>query len=130
MRFAEHFACFAICASVLHAAPVVALDDEMRAHHHEASEQLGEVSFPVSCAPASQKPFERGIALLHSFGYEDAQAQFVEIAKDDPNCAMAHWGVAMSLFHQIWERPQDASLKQGLEEIEKAQKIGVKTERE
>jgi tetratricopeptide (TPR) repeat protein len=102
----------------------------MHAHHHDRSEQLGKVSFPVSCAPASQHPFERGIALLHSFGYEDAQAQFLEIAKSDPQCAMAHWGVAMSLFHQIWERPQGRSLKRGREEIDKAQKIGAKTERE
>jgi len=38
-------------------------------HHHEdlTENQLGTVHFPVSCAPAVQKPFERGIALLHSF---------------------------------------------------------------
>ena len=51
-------------------------------------------------------------------------------AKKDPACAMAHWGIAMSLFHQIWERPQESTLKRGQEEIEKAQKIGAKTERE
>jgi tetratricopeptide (TPR) repeat protein len=130
MHFANAFPCFLVCACLLTAAPVVALDDEMHAHHHEASEQLGKVSFPISCAPASQKPFERGIALLHSFGYEEAQEQFVEITKNDPKCAMAHWGVAMSLFHQIWERPQAASLKQGQEEIEKAQKYSAETERE
>jgi tetratricopeptide (TPR) repeat protein len=97
---------------------------------HETPERLGKVSFPVSCAPASQKSFQRGIALLHSFGYEDAQEQFVEIAKSDPTCAMAHWGIAMSLFHEIWEEPLDESLRQGQEEIDKAQKIGAKTERE
>jgi tetratricopeptide (TPR) repeat protein len=102
----------------------------MHGPYREPSEQLGKVFFPVSCAPASQKAFERGIALLHSFGYEDAQEQFVEIAKSDPTCAMAHWGAAMSLFHQIWEEPLDVALRQGQEEIEKAQRIGAKTERE
>src|ERR1700740_2108451 len=100
--------------------PAVALDDEMKAHHHDANEQLGKVSFPISCAPDSQKPFERGVALLHSFGYEEAQEQFWEIAQKDPACAMAHWGVAMSLFHQIWERPEQPALKRGWDEIEKA----------
>ena len=103
--------------------------DQMH-HHHDANEQLGKVSFPISCASGSQAAFERGVALLHSFGYEEAEEQFTEITKSDPACAMAHWGVAMSLFHEIWERPEDAVLKRGHEEIEKAQKIGAKTERE
>ncbi len=110
--------------------PAFALDDDMHGHHHDANEKLGTVSFPISCAPDSQKGFERGVALLHSFGYEEAEEQFTEVAKKDAGCAMAHWGIAMSLFHQIWERPEDATLKRGHEEIATAQKIGAKTERE
>lgn len=112
------------------ASPALAQDDQGHGHHHEAMEQLGKVSFPVSCMPDSQKPFERGVALLHSFGYEEAEQQFTEIAQKDPACAMTHWGIAMSLFHQIWERPQESTLKRGHEELEKAQQIGAKTERE
>ena len=119
-----------VSVCVLCAVPASALDDEMHAHHHDTTEQLGKVSFPISCAPASEKAFERGVALLHSFGYEEAEEQFVEITRHDPACAMAHWGIAMSLFHQIWERPQESALKRGQQEIEKAQKIGAKTERE
>src|SRR5450759_3306548 len=130
MFCAKSLACLLVCVCVLCAVPALALDDEMHAHHHEATEQLGKVSFLMSCAPASQKAFERGVALLHSFGYEEAEEQFVEITKKDPACAMAHWGIAMSLFHQIWERPQESTRKRGGEEIEKAQKVGGKTERE
>jgi tetratricopeptide (TPR) repeat protein len=107
----------------------LAFDDDMH-HHHDPNEKLGKVSFPISCDPASQAPFERGVALLHSFGYEDAEQQFSEITQKDPGCAMAHWGIAMSLFHQIWERPQNTVLARGHGEIEKAQQIGAKTERE
>jgi tetratricopeptide (TPR) repeat protein len=107
-----------------------AFSDDMPMHHHDANEKLGTVSFPISCAPDSQKPFERGVALMHSFGYEEAETQFVEITKKDPACAMAHWGIALSLFHQIWERPGEASLKRGWSEIETAQKLGAKTARE
>ena len=128
MFSAKSLACLLVCVCVICAVPVSALDDQM--HHHEATEQLGKVSFPISCAPGSQKAFERGIALLHSFGYEEAEQQFVELAQKDPACAMAHWGIAMSLFHQIWERPTESTLKRGQQEIEKAQKIGAKTERE
>jgi len=115
----------AICA-----VPVLAQDEHMHAHHHEDMEQLGKVSFPVSCAPDTQKSFERGIALLHSFGYEEAEQQFTEIAQKDPTCAMAHWGIAMSLFHQIWERPQEPTLQRGNKEMETAEKIGARTDRE
>jgi hypothetical protein len=68
-------------------------------------ERLGTVSFPISCAPALQPAFNRGVALLHDFWYEEARAQFNRLAANDPGCAMAHWGVAMSLFHQIWDPP-------------------------
>jgi len=118
-----------LCLCVLSVIPALSLDQEMH-HHHDASEQLGKVSFPISCAPATQSAFERGVALLHSFGYEEAEEQFTDITQKDPACAMAHWGIAMSLFHQIWERPEDSTLKRGHEEMAEAQKIGAKTERE
>jgi hypothetical protein len=72
-------------------------------HDHGVPEKLGTVSFPVSCAPSVQRDFNRSVALLHSFAYSAAQASFENIARIDPGCAMAHWGIAMSLFHQLWE---------------------------
>ena len=130
MSYVKALACLLVCLGLSCALPISALDDEMHAHHHDATEQLGKVSFPISCAPASQQEFERGVALLHSFGYEEAEEQFAEIIKTDPSCAMAHWGIAMSLFHEIWERPQEASLQRGHQEMEKAQKLGAKNDLE
>jgi hypothetical protein len=117
-----------IVASLLFSFPVLA--DE--GHHHEeiTVEQLGTVHFPVSCAPSVQKPFERGVALLHSFWYEEAAKQFEQVAKDDPQCAMAHWGVAISLWHQLWDNPDKATIKRGLEEIKKAKSLHPKNDRE
>ena len=93
-----------------------------------ADERLGTVSFPVSCAPAVQAPFNRGVALLHDFWYEEARRQFGEILKDDPGCAMAHWGVAMSEFHQIWNRPDEKAVASAWTELKDAR--GAKTPRE
>jgi hypothetical protein len=93
-------------------------------------ERLGTVSFSVSCAPAVQSPFNRGVALLHDFWYEEAQRQFEEIAKTDPGCAIAHWGAAMSYFHQIWNRPDEKAIEHGWAEIQKAQSPSAKTDRE
>jgi tetratricopeptide (TPR) repeat protein len=122
--------CLLACVCVLVSFQGVAFSDDMHEHHHDATEKLGNVSFPISCLADSQKPFERGVALMHSFGYEEAEAQFMEITKKDPVCAMAHWGVALSLFHQIWERPGEPSLKRGWSEMEQAQKLDAKTDRE
>jgi hypothetical protein len=70
---------------------------------HPAPDELGQVSFPVSCTAVAQAEFNRGIALLHSFEYAAAQQAFQKVAKDDPRCAMAHWGIAMTYFHQLWQ---------------------------
>ena len=74
-------------------------------HDHPPPLKLGHVSFPVSCAPQVQAGFNRGVALLHSFTYAAAADTFRQVAADDPGCAMAHWGIAMSCFHQLWEPP-------------------------
>jgi tetratricopeptide (TPR) repeat protein len=95
-----------------------------------ADEALGSVSFPVSCAASVRAPFSRGVALLHDFWYQEAQRQFEKIATQDPNCAMAHWGVAMSIYHQIWERPADETIARGWRELQAAQRHPAKTARE
>jgi tetratricopeptide (TPR) repeat protein len=95
-----------------------------------APERLGTVSFSVSCAASSQVPFNRGVALLHDFWYEEARPQFERILVSDPHCAMAHWGVAMSVFHQIWDRPNAESIALGWKQMQQAQALPVKTERE
>jgi tetratricopeptide (TPR) repeat protein len=95
-----------------------------------STERLGTVSFSVSCAPAVEARFTRGVALLHDFWYQEARQQFEQIAKADPNCAMAHWGVAMSLFHQIWDRPDEATVAHGWREMQDAQVHPAKTARE
>jgi tetratricopeptide (TPR) repeat protein len=97
----------------------------------QASEKLGEVSFAVSCKPAVQQEFDRGVALLHSFAYTAAEQVFRSVADHDPRCAMAHWGIAMTYFHQLWDPPiSPASMSPAQREIEQASAIGAATERE
>ncbi|HTU42670.1 MAG TPA: tetratricopeptide repeat protein [Candidatus Aquilonibacter sp.] len=97
--------------------------DQHAGNHHEqlTTAQLGTVNFPVSCAPDVRKPFERGVALLHSFWYEEAEKEFVDITARDPYCAMAHWGVAMSLWHQLWNEPDQKVILKGLDQVHEAQ---------
>jgi tetratricopeptide (TPR) repeat protein len=96
-------------------------------------ERLGTVSFSISCAPSLQKPFERGVALLHSFEFEQSDLQFQEIARQDPRCAMAYWGQAMSIYHQLWSRPSSVDLRDGLslvQQARRAQRLRAGTQRE
>lgn len=101
-------------------------------HHHEelTQEQLGTVHFPVSCSPDVQKSFEKGVALLHSFWYEESGKAFQEIRKQDPKCAMAYWGEGMSSWHQLWGRPDAKAIKKELSGLKKTEKLQNSTERE
>jgi len=114
--------------SCLFAFPAFADDDKDHPHHEDLTPtQLGTVHFPISCAASVQKPFARGVALLHSFWYEEAEKEFLQIAKDDPHCAMAHWGVAMSIWHQLWNDPNAEVLARGLDEVNTARKVATKS---
>jgi tetratricopeptide (TPR) repeat protein len=100
-------------------------------HSHNAPEKLGKVSFQISCTPSVQEQFNRGVALLHSFAYTAAENAFQGVAELDPRCAMAHWGVAMAYFHQLWEPPiVPATISIAQKEIQRAQQIGAGSERE
>jgi tetratricopeptide (TPR) repeat protein len=104
-----------------------AVADDKEHHHEDLTEtQLGTVHFPVSCAQSMQKPFARGVALLHSFWYEEAEKEFIQIGKDDPHCAMAYWGIAMSIWHQLWNEPDAKVIARGLEESNAAKKLSDK----
>jgi hypothetical protein len=73
-------------------------------HQHELSaKEVGSVHFETSCSKAVETSFNRAVALLHSFQYEQARQTFGEISGQDPSCAMAQWGVAMSHYHGLWD---------------------------
>ena len=99
-------------------------------HRHDASEKLGEVNFVVSCSPQAQKEFNRAVAWLHSFEYEEAEKAFTHVTAVDPRCGMAYWGVAMTSYHPLWAAPTADELKRGWSAIEKAKTIGARTQRE
>ncbi len=86
-------------------------------------EQFGSVDFDISCDEAEKKDFELGVKLLHSFEYDEAEKVFAKIIEQQPGCAMAYWGVAMSNFHPLWTPPTEPELKKGLKAVTLAQAI-------
>jgi hypothetical protein len=73
-------------------------------HRHALTQdEIGSVNFPTSCSSEVKVDFNRAVALLHSFQYEQSRQVFEMVAKTDPHCAMAKWGVAMSHYHGLWK---------------------------
>ena len=94
-------------------------------------EKLGRVHFKTSCSPEAQRQFERALAMLHSFFFPETVKAFTAIPATDPSCALAYWGIAISQRPNPLVGPFDvATLKRGLDAIEKGEAIGPKTQRE
>jgi tetratricopeptide (TPR) repeat protein len=94
-------------------------------------DKLGRVHFKTSCSPEAQKQFERALAMLHSFFFPETVKAFTAIPATDPSCAIAYWGIAISQRPNPLVGPFDAAtLKRGLDAIEKGEAIGPKTQRE
>lgn len=96
----------------------------------QPGKQFGLVEFAFSGNENIKKDFNLGIALLHSFEYDEAEKVFAGIIDKEPGCAMAYWGVAMCNYHPLWTPPSAPELKKGAKAIEIAGSIQQKTKRE
>jgi len=92
--------------------------------------QLGTVRFSTSAAPPAQPRFEQGLALLHSFQYEEAEQAFGRAAQQDWQCAMCHWGLAMVHYQQLSDWPSASDFARARQELARAQRIRRTTTRE
>ncbi|MEO8635915.1 MAG: hypothetical protein ABI587_11625 [Gemmatimonadales bacterium] len=92
---------------------------------------LGTVDFPISCSEPAQVEFNRAVALLHHMTYPQAREEFERVAATDPHCAMAPWGIAMTLFQPLWPtRPRPDALQRGWDLVQQARALQPPTERE
>jgi len=101
-------------------------------HDHGAPDlgNIGKAHLETSCNEAARNEIDRGVALIHSFWYAEAERAFRRATAADGACGMAWWGVAMSNLHPIWAPPTADELKTGREASEKATQLGAKTDRE
>jgi tetratricopeptide (TPR) repeat protein len=109
----------------------------VRAQHEQhaagTADEVGSASvrFETSCAPMVAAPVNRAVALLHSFWFTEAIAAFNGVLAEDPGCAMAHWGIALS----EWGNPfaglrAPEQVARGRAAIQRAQGTGSPTPRE
>ncbi|MBY0496766.1 MAG: hypothetical protein K2Y23_21365 [Cyanobacteria bacterium] len=104
-----------------------------RQHEHGgmAPKDIGTVNFETSCSPSVKTKFNEAVALLHSFWFAESRAIFEDVLKDDPNCAMSQWGVALT----HWGNPfagqrSPQTIANGKAAIDKALATGSPTARE
>ena len=88
-----------------------------------------DIEFRNTCNDAVQAKLNRAITLLHSFEYPETTRLFAEISQEDPQCAMAYWGAAMSIWHPLWAPPGEAELAAGARILARAKAL-EKTPRE
>jgi len=123
-----------IAAGAAGSATSVQADDAAMHGDHAVvagGEMLGSVDFRVACAEPVQATFDRGLGFLHHMMYEQARAAFEEVAATEPECAMAHWGIATTLFQPLWPtRPSAEDLTRGWDEIQQAETLDPTSERE
>jgi tetratricopeptide (TPR) repeat protein len=99
----------ALALTVAASTLAIAQHEDDYCHSSSASEEgLGRAHMETSCAPTVTAEFDGALALLHNFWYARAFERFNQIAKDDPECAMAYWGAAMTYNHPFWDPPSQA----------------------
>lgn len=114
-----------LCLGLLLQAP----DRGVFAQHHD--HQHGKVDFDISCNEAAQDRFTTGFALMHHMMYDQAEMEFVAASEVDPDCAMAHWGIAMAQIHPLWgERPSDENQQKAQKALAHAKTLTPASERE
>jgi hypothetical protein len=100
------------------------------ADEHAGHPVLGTVHFPVTCTPEAQQAFDQAMELQHSFWYQAAHDAFSDVLQRDPECAMAYWGIAMTLLTNPFSPPPAKNLADGWAALEQARQLGAKSARE
>jgi len=95
-----------------------------------AEQQFGRVHFPTSCNEVAQRRFDRAMRYQHSFWYTQSKELFEEALAADPSCAIAYWGIALSLLFNPHIQTPPENLALGLAALEKGRVLGAKTQRE
>ena len=106
--------------AILGIALLAALAWRSPAHGQDAESQLGTVHFPTSCNAAAQQRFDRAMRYQHSFWYRASREAFEQVLQEDPQCAIAYWGIALSLLLNPHFQTPKENLALGLAALQKA----------
>src|SRR5207245_5064130 len=120
IRSALAVAAASIAASVTFSPPVLAQEDE-------TDQRFGTVHFATSCNEVAQRRFDRAMRYQHSFWYRQSKEIFETALHADPQCAIAYWGIALSLLNNPHSAPPAENLPLGLAALQSGKALGAKT---
>ena len=121
----RHPTIFTFCVAI-----VLMLGAQPASAQHDDPEQLGDVQFEISCSDEAQERFNEALSHLHHMMYSRARSVFEQVIALNPECAMGHWGVAMTSFQPLWAPTSDDDLQRGKASVDAALRLGADTERE
>lgn len=124
---------FCALALVTTTSAAVAQHDDHGSHGTASADQIGSenVSFATSCSPSTSETFNRGVALVHSFWFAEAINAFNAVLAEDANCAIAHWGIALSHWGNPFAGQRNAAqLARGQATVQTALSTGSPNDRE
>jgi hypothetical protein len=119
-----------IYTSLAVSAAAIVLCFSQPASAQSGDQKLGQVHFATSCNPTAQAEFDQAMLYQHSFWYRSSQRAFEEALKADPDCAIAYWGIALSLLWNPHAAPPAKNLVDGAVALGKGKAIGAKSQRE
>src|SRR6266566_4239630 len=96
----------------------------------DADQRFGTVHFATSCNEVAQRRFDRAMRYQHSFWYRQSKEIFETALHADPQCAIAYWGIALSLLNNPHSAPPAENLPLGLAALQSGKALGAKTQRE
>jgi tetratricopeptide (TPR) repeat protein len=129
-KLLHHVSIGVVLAAVSTAHAQAPEDHEHMAHGHGPG-QLGKVDFRISCTAEAGRRFQRAMAALHSFWWEEAESGFHRVLEADPSCGMAYWALALNAWgNPFVAGPSGLALARGTEAAAKAESLSARTPRE
>jgi hypothetical protein len=122
--------CYLLIASVALAIVFHAQNKKPDQPPSTPEEGFGRAHMDISCSATVAAEFDRALSLLHNFWYLRARERFNEISKNDPECAMAYWGAAMTYNHPFWDPPSQADETAAWALVQKGQLASEASSRE
>ena len=121
----------ALCMCIWLAPAAAWAQSDQHQHGGMAPKDIGTVNFETSCSPAVKTKFNEAVALLHSFWFAESRAIFEGVLKDDPNCAMSYWGIALTHWGNPFAGQRSVqTIANGKAAIDKGLATGSPTPRE
>lgn len=87
-------------------------------------DNLGSLHHPITTSSElAQRYFDQGFRLVFAFNHEEAIRSFEEAARQDPQAAMAYWGIALALGPNINGAMEKKDERRAIEMVQKARRL-------